>query len=75
MISYCVSEAKNCTYCAANGELHCRTLGIDEETLHMLARDLGNVSPLRVRAIIEFALKCAIRPQELVAEDYDQVRD
>jgi uncharacterized peroxidase-related enzyme len=75
MISYCIPEAKNCTYCTANGELHCRTLGIDERTLHMLANDLGNVSPLRVRAIIEFALKCAVEPQQLAAEDYDQVRE
>ena len=75
MISYCIPEAKNCKYCTANGELHCRTLGIDEETLHMLARDLGNVSPLRVQAIIQFALKCALEPQSLVAEDYNRVRD
>jgi len=75
MISYCIPEAKNCKYCAANGELHCRTLGIDEETLEMLARDLGNVNPQRVRAIIQFALMCALEPQVLVAEDYDRVRD
>jgi uncharacterized peroxidase-related enzyme len=74
MISYCIPEAKNCTYCAANGELHCRTIGIDEKTLHMLAHDLGNVSPLRVRAIIEFALKCALDPQDLAPDDYDNVR-
>jgi hypothetical protein len=34
MISYCIPTAKNCTYCAANGELYCRTVGIDEETLN-----------------------------------------
>ncbi len=75
MISYCIPTAKNCAYCAASGELHCRTLGIDEETLEMLARDLGNVNPERVRAIIQFALMCALEPQALVAEDYDRVRD
>jgi uncharacterized peroxidase-related enzyme len=75
MISYCIPTAKNCTYCAANGELHCRTLGIDEETLEMLARNLGNVNPQRVRAIIQFALTCALEPQTLGAEDYDKVRD
>lgn len=75
MISYCVPETKNCAYCAANGELHCRTVGINEEMLHMIARDLGNVSPLRVRAILEFAIKCAVSPQDLTAEDYDHVRD
>ena len=75
MISYCIPTAKNCKYCAANGELHCRTLGIDEATLEKLARDLGNVNPARVRAIIQFSLKCALDPQSLVAEDYDLVRD
>lgn len=75
MISYCIPTAKNCKYCAANGELHCRTIGIDEGTLIMLARDLGNVSPLRVRTIIQFALKCALEPQALAAEDYERVRD
>ena len=74
MISYCVPNAKNCTYCAANGELTCRTLGIDEATLNMLANDLGNVSPLRIRAIIEFAIKSAVEPQALVEADYDNVR-
>lgn len=75
MISYCIPTAKNCKYCAANGELHCRTLGIDEATLEKLARDLGNVNPARVRAIIQFALKCALDPQSLVADDYEQVRN
>ncbi len=75
MISYCIPIAKNCTYCTANGELHCRSLGIDEETLESLAKNLDNVNPQRVRAIIQFALKCALDPQGLLAEDYDQVRN
>jgi uncharacterized peroxidase-related enzyme len=74
MISYCIPTAKNCTYCAANGELYCRTLGIDQEILEMLAKDLGNVSPKRIQAVIEFALKCALDPQTLVPEDYERVR-
>jgi uncharacterized peroxidase-related enzyme len=75
MISYCIPAAKNCKYCAANGELTCRTLGIDEDTLEMLANDLGNVSPKRVQAVIQFAVHCALDPQSLVAEDYDRVRE
>lgn len=75
MISYCIPTAKNCHYCAANGELHCRSLGIDEEVLEQLARDLGNVNPQRIRAIIQFALKCALTPQALEAKDYNEVRD
>jgi uncharacterized peroxidase-related enzyme len=75
MISYCIPTAKNCKYCSANGELHCRSLGIDEETLEKLAKDLGNVNPKRIQTIIQFALKCALDPQALVTEDYERVRD
>jgi uncharacterized peroxidase-related enzyme len=75
MISYCIPTAKNCHYCSANGELYCRSLGIDEEVLEQLARDLGNVNPQRIRTIIQFALKCALTPQSLTAKDYDQIRD
>ncbi|MBX3059600.1 MAG: hypothetical protein KF770_24375 [Anaerolineae bacterium] len=75
MISYCIPTAKNCHYCSANGELHCRSLGIDEETLEKLAKDLGSINPKRIQAIIQFALKCALDPQSLTAVDYDQVRD
>jgi alkylhydroperoxidase family enzyme len=55
--------------------LTCRTLGVDEETLTLLVKDLGNVNPERIRAIIEFALKVAKDPQGLVAADYDRVRE
>ena len=75
VISYAIPTAKNCRYCSANQELYCRVVGIDEETLAKVAQDLGNVSPERVKIVVEFALKCALEPQSLVAEDYDRVRD
>jgi alkylhydroperoxidase family enzyme len=50
-------------------------LGVDEETLEMLAKNLDNVSPKRLQAIIQFALKCAFDPQRLTAADYDRVRE
>ena len=74
MIGYTVAEHSNCEYCAAGNEMACRTLGIDEETLAGLARDLGKVNPRRVRAIIGFALKVAHNPQGLGHADYDKVR-
>jgi len=74
MILYCIATARNCTYCSATNELYCRTLGVDEETLEMVAKDLDNVSPERLRAIIQFALRCALNPQELTASDYERVR-
>ena len=49
-------------------------MGVDEETLSALVKNLNEVNPARVRAIIEFAVKVSQRPQELVFEDYDRVR-
>jgi alkylhydroperoxidase family enzyme len=74
MILYCIATARNCNYCSVTNELYCRTLGVDEETLEMLANDLDNVSPKRLQAIIQFALACAFAPQGLTAADYDRVR-
>jgi uncharacterized peroxidase-related enzyme len=75
MILYTIAETGKCEYCSAVHELTCRTLGIDEETLSALVEDLGNVSPQRIRVIIEFALKASYDPQSLVAEDYERVRE
>jgi uncharacterized peroxidase-related enzyme len=75
MILFTIAERANCQYCSASHELTCRTLGVDEETLRALADDLGHVSPQRVQAVIEFAIKVAENPQSLVAEDYERVRE
>ncbi len=74
MIFYTVAEVNHCKYCSAGNEMMCRQLGIDEDTLKALVNDLGSVSPDRLRAIINFALKAANNPQGLVPEDYDEVR-
>jgi len=74
MISYALAERNNCTYCSAQHELSCRMLGIDEETLAALVKDLGNVSPERIQVIIEFAIKAGRDPKSLVAQDYEKVR-
>ncbi|MFZ0547856.1 MAG: hypothetical protein WAM60_20590, partial [Candidatus Promineifilaceae bacterium] len=60
---------------SAINEFHCRTLGVDEETLELLTKDLESVSPKRLQAIIRFALQCSFTPQELTPADYDRVRD
>ena len=75
MILFAIAERANCQYCSASHELTCRTLGVDEETLRSLADDLGHVSPQRVQAVIEFAIKVAEDPQSLAAEDYERVRE
>jgi uncharacterized peroxidase-related enzyme len=74
MLMYAIAEQNNCQYCSASHELSCRTLGIDEETLHKLINDLPNLTPERIRATIQFALKVARAPKALVREDYDELR-
>jgi uncharacterized peroxidase-related enzyme len=75
MIAYTIAQKNHCEYCSANNELTCRTLGIDEKTLAALVEDLGSVSPARIAAIIDFAVKVAKNPQGLSTEDYDLVRE
>jgi uncharacterized peroxidase-related enzyme len=74
MIAYTIATESNCTYCSATFELSCRSLGVDQDTLDKLIKDLINLNPERVKAIIDFALKVAKYPQELVREDFDKVR-
>jgi uncharacterized peroxidase-related enzyme len=74
MIAYTIATKSDCTYCSASFELTCRSLGVDEDTLDKLIKDLANLNPERVRAIIDFALKVAKHPQELSREDFDKVR-
>lgn len=75
VILYCIATARNCTYCSTVNALYCRTLGVDEETLEMLAKNLDNVSPVRLRTIIQFALQCAFGAQSLTADDFNRVRE
>ena len=74
MIFYTIAATSNCEYCTAGQELQCRTLGIDDETLTALVEDIGSVSPQRIGAIIEFALKTAKYPQSITEEDYEGLR-
>jgi len=75
MIHYAISSAKNCTCCSASFKVACRSVGIDEEMLEALVKDLDAVKPQRVREIIKFAVNCALYPQGLTEADYDRVRD
>lgn len=75
MILYTIAANRSCEYCSAAHEVTCRSLGVDEETLAAVVKDLGSVNPVRVRSIIEFALKAANFPKDLVLEDYDLLRN
>ena len=75
IIGYVIATNADCEYCAIGNEIGCRTLGIDDETLDVLVRDLDNVSPERLRAVVAFALKTAKSPQLLEPADYDALRE
>lgn len=75
MIGYTIATKKQCAYCSANNEINCRALGMDEQTLESLVSNLESVTPLRVRAIIDFAWQVANQPQSLTMADYDYLRD
>jgi uncharacterized peroxidase-related enzyme len=75
MIGYVIAEQSRCEYCSSANELACRTLGIDEETLANIARDMDSVNPERIRLILEFALKAAKHPRDLVSEDYTRLHE
>lgn len=75
MIAFTIAKKTNCAYCSSLHEVTCRTLGVDEATLTALSENLGEVSPERIRTIIEFALKAAKHPELISAEDYQGLRN
>jgi uncharacterized peroxidase-related enzyme len=75
MILYAIAESNDCRFCSALNEATCRMYGIDDAILTALARDLGNVSPQRVQAIVRFALKVCHSPKEISIEDFNRLRD
>jgi alkylhydroperoxidase family enzyme len=50
-------------------------MGVDEEILFAITGDLRNLSPERVRVIIEFAILVSFDPKAVSLEQYDQLRD
>ncbi len=75
MICFTIATKNQCLYCSSLHEVTCRTLGVDEDTLTALAEDLNEVNPLRIRAIMEFAVKAAKKSKEVTAEDYENLRN
>lgn len=74
MIGYAVAASSDCTYCAAWDELSCRTYGIDGATLDAMARNLPELQPERVRAILQFAVKVVHAPKAIDDEDFESLR-
>jgi uncharacterized peroxidase-related enzyme len=75
MIHYTISSARKCQWCSGSFKHACRSVGVDEEMLEALVRDLDAVAPKRTQEIIKFAVRCALDPQGLTEADYNRVRD
>jgi uncharacterized peroxidase-related enzyme len=75
MLLFSIASSNDCTYCSSWNEMSCRTLGIDDETLNAVVRDIPHLSPERLRNIIQFALKVVHSPKSVSREDYDTLRD
>jgi alkylhydroperoxidase family enzyme len=75
MIRFMIAERENCEYCSTVNELQCRMIGVDDDTLANVAADMGNVSPERLRAILEFCLKAAEHSKEIDRADFDSLRE
>lgn len=74
MIFVGISVDRNCGYCEAAHMACCRMLGVDEDTLTTLVKNVDQMLPTRARDIINFAVKCARTPQELDEDDYNKMR-
>lgn len=75
MILYAIASSNDCTYCSSWNELSCRTYGIDDDTLLAMIKDLPNLSPERVRAILQFSTKMVHTPHEVEEQDFESLRD
>ena len=74
MILYSIANANQCQYCGSIHKVTCRSIGVDEHTLAALDSDLAALAPVRVQAIVKFALKCAMDRHNLSDADYEEVR-
>lgn len=74
MILFSISSANQCRYCSPIFKATCMTVGVDEETLAALDGDLAGLSPRRVQAIVQFALKCARDRGNLTEDDFEEIR-
>jgi uncharacterized peroxidase-related enzyme len=75
IIFYAVAAHANCEYCSASNEVQCRMLGMDEDTLAAMAKDLPSVNPARLRVIVEFCIKVSQFPQQVDRADFNALRD
>lgn len=75
MLFVAISMDRKCGYCEAAHVACCRMLGVDEETIEQLVKNVEDLMPERTRDIINFGRKCARAPQSLVDGDFQLLKD
>ena len=74
MLFVAISKDRNCRYCTAAHIACCRMLGVNPQLVECLVRNVDDLSDLKLREMIKFALKCSRDPQGLTADDYESLR-
>lgn len=74
MLFVAISVDRNCGYCEAAHLACCRMLGVTEDTLTTLVKNVDGLRPERARDIIQFAVKCARSPQSLDDADFERLK-
>jgi uncharacterized peroxidase-related enzyme len=74
MMFVAISRDRNCLYCAAAHLACCRMLGVGPRTLEALLSSIDTIPDEKVRALVEFGLKCSRNPATVQQSDYDALR-
>ena len=74
-IVFSVSVANECWYCDSFFKAVCMEFGVDQDLLDKLDKNPASLPSDRVRAIIEFALKCSMHRENPTDEDFVKLRE
>jgi uncharacterized peroxidase-related enzyme len=76
MICVVVSTANNSKYCIKTHLHSLRTLGVDDKVCQGLTGNLEELQlPARTKIILKFALKVALKPDQVRDNDIEELRD
>lgn len=71
MMFVAISKDRDCRYCTAAHIACCRMLGVNPQLLECLVRNVNDLTDLKLRAMINFALKCSRVPASVTKDDYE----
>ncbi len=75
LIIFSVSRANDCYYCDSFFRSVCVAVGVDQDLLDKLDKNPDSLPSDRVKAIIEFALKCSMHRENPTDEDFENLRN